>query len=102
MAQAQLQYATREIEKKKHCLRRTAARRTCPDFFFDFFINMCPLYMCPHTTICVLILLFLCPHTAMSIYYVCLHTTIYLPLIILHMCPHTTICVLILLHVSSY
>jgi hypothetical protein len=47
-------------------------------------------YMCPHTTVCVRILLYVCPHTTIyvsSCYYVC---------------PHATLCALILLHVSSY
>ena len=45
---------------------------------------LCTVYMCPHTTICVLMLLFVS-----SYYYICV-------LIRLHMCPHTTI------YVSSY
>jgi hypothetical protein len=46
--------------------------------------------MCPHATICVLILLYMCPHntTFVSSYD--------------YMCPHATICVLILQYVSSY
>ena len=69
------------------------------------------LYMCPHTTICVLILHvssyyymcprekkvrnYVCPHTTM-----CPHTTIYVSSYY-DICPHTIIYVLILLHVSS-
>ena len=34
--------------------------------------------MCPHTTICVLILLYMCPHAATCV------------LILLYLCPHTT------------
>jgi hypothetical protein len=78
------------------------------------------LYMCPHTTkcvlillyvssyyyICVLILLHMCPHRLQgqrvrelyvsSYYYMCPHTTTICVLILLHMCPHTTT------YVSSY
>jgi len=44
--------------------------------------------VCPHTTVCVLILLYVS-----SYHFMCPHTT---------MCPHITIGVLILLYVSSY
>jgi hypothetical protein len=52
-------------------------------------------YMCPHTTICFLILL----HVS-SYYYMCPHATIYVSSYYVSLCYH--ICVLILLYVSSY
>jgi hypothetical protein len=71
--------------------------------------------MCPHTTICVLILLYLsscycmCPHTTICVLillyvfvlillYVCSHTTISM-FSYYYMCPHATTCVHIL-HIS--
>ena len=68
------------------------------------------LYMCPHTTICVLILLYpICVlilqyvssyYDVSSYYYICVlilpHVSSYY-----NMCPHTTICVLILLHMPG-
>jgi hypothetical protein len=73
-----------------------------------FMIGVYASYMCPHTAICVLILLYVSSYYYVSSYhYMCLHTTICV-LILLYvssyycMCPHTTICVLILLYVSSY
>ncbi len=64
---------------------------------------MCPhstIYIYPHATVCVFIVLYLCHHTTIcdSVYYLCV-------LILPYMCPHTTIyvslyyytCVLILL-----
>jgi hypothetical protein len=47
---------------------------------------------------CVLILQYMCLHP--TIYVSCPHTTICV-LILLYMCAHTTICVLILIYVSS-
>ncbi len=71
-------------------------------------------YMCPDTTICVLILLYMCPHTiswaaeretgelyASTTCYMCRRTTTCV-LIPLYMCPHFTVCVRILLYMSSY
>ncbi len=49
-----------------------------------FFAIVCPRTMCPHTAICVLILLYMCPHTA------------------IYVSSYCYICVLILLYVSSY
>ena len=46
-------------------------------------------YMCPHTTIYVPSYYYMC---------VCPQTTV---LILLYMCPHTTICVLILIYILS-
>ena len=83
--------------------------------------------MCPHTTICVLILPYVCPHASImcpdspimlyvSSYFcmcphtpMCPHTTILCPDTTIIICPHTPIyvlilllCVLILLYVSAY
>ncbi len=38
-------------------------------------------YMCPHTTVCVLILLYMCPHTTTCV-----------RILLLYMCPHSTMC----------
>jgi hypothetical protein len=59
-------------------------------------------YLCPHTTICVLILL-----SVSSYYYMCPHTSICVLILLsvsayYYLCPHTSICVRILLSVSSY
>ena len=62
------------------------------------------LYMCPHSTIFVLILLRMCPHTTIRVLillYMCPHSTI-CALILQHMCPHNTICVLILLYICPH
>ena len=56
----------------------------------SWFLFLRLLYICPHTTMCVLTLQHMCPHTTMCV------------LILQHMCPHITVCVLILQHVSSY
>jgi hypothetical protein len=61
-------------------------------------------YLCPHTTICVRILLYMCPHNTMyvsSYYYMCVLILLCVRillcvLILLYMCPHTTTCVLTL------
>jgi hypothetical protein len=61
--------------------------------------------MCPHTAVCVLILLYSCPHTAVFVSSYCCICF----LILLYMCSHPAIyvssycctCVLILLYVSS-
>ena len=49
------------------------------------------LYMCPHTTICVLIPLYMCPHATIYV----------LILLYARSFHHTTICVLMLLYASS-
>ncbi len=86
------------------------------DYYICIYVSSC-YYVCPHTTICVLMLLYVCPRTTVyvsSYYYICVpiplymcpHTTIYVSscyymcvLELLSMCPHTTVyyCVLILL-----
>jgi hypothetical protein len=91
------------------------------------YVSVLLLRMCPHTTICVLILLSMCPHTPIYVSsrsYLCVLTSMcthtihvssyYMCLILLQyvsshygMCPHTTCpltttCVFILLHMCPH
>jgi hypothetical protein len=93
--------------------------RTLYGSYYYICVYSVVLYVCPHTTTCVLMLLYTCPHTTIYVFaycrgiceafrdargfwkdvlYVCPHTTVYMSsyyymffLIVLYMCPHTTV-----------
>jgi hypothetical protein len=65
-----------------YCLGVTARRRSVSSYYCICATNRAATFAeaCPHTTICVLILLCMCPRTPISessYYYMCPHTTIY-------------------------
>jgi hypothetical protein len=85
------------VSSQKFQLKRTTAgrRHTVSSYYFvwthtSIYVSsyyyvrvLILLCMCPHTILCVLILLYV-----LSYYYICV-------LILLYLCPHTPICVLI-------
>jgi hypothetical protein len=88
--------------KKKNiaCCARLLAAHALIFLIFLIFINMCPLCMCPHTTICVLILLYVssyCCYICVLNYYMCPHTAAIYVSSYYYMCPHTAA-----IYVSSY
>jgi hypothetical protein len=85
------------LERVCCCSKRTYAHNK---WHVSSYCYMCVLilHMCPHPTICVLILLYRCPHTTIhvsSYCYVCVR-------ILLYMCPHTAMCVRILLYMCPH